>query len=178
MGDSKRPDGWGSSFWTTLPGILTGIAGLVGAMSALLIALKEANLIGGAPVAGQQAASEQADGAGEAVLPDGAEEPVSADEAGQAVPPDGAAAPESLEPGSGFQGELQSYLQDPGYKALFVAVNGEGDWIAGSSSDAITQAAADAVALTACEAELAASDVEGVCNVYARGEEIVWESAP
>ena len=37
----------GESFWKTLPGILTGLAGLVGAVAALTTALYTAGIIGG-----------------------------------------------------------------------------------------------------------------------------------
>jgi GUN4-like len=40
--DSQRSGG----FWTTLPGILTGIAGVIGAITALVLGLKEAGVIG------------------------------------------------------------------------------------------------------------------------------------
>jgi GUN4-like len=39
--DSQKSGG----FWTTLPGILTGIAGVIGAITALVLGLKEAGLI-------------------------------------------------------------------------------------------------------------------------------------
>ncbi|MEL7039868.1 MAG: hypothetical protein AAFO04_30370, partial [Cyanobacteria bacterium J06592_8] len=35
-----------SSFWTTLPGILTGITGVIGAVTALILGLQEVGLIG------------------------------------------------------------------------------------------------------------------------------------
>jgi len=35
-----------SGFWTTLPGVLTGLAGVIGAITALIVGLKEAGLIG------------------------------------------------------------------------------------------------------------------------------------
>ena len=36
-------------FWTTLPGVLTGIAGVIGAITALILGLKEAGIIGQSP---------------------------------------------------------------------------------------------------------------------------------
>jgi hypothetical protein len=36
-------------FWTTLPGVLTGIAGVIGAITALILGLKEAGIIGQTP---------------------------------------------------------------------------------------------------------------------------------
>ena len=47
MDNNDKSDGQTSGgFWTTLPGILTGIAGVIGAITALILGLKEAGLIG------------------------------------------------------------------------------------------------------------------------------------
>lgn len=39
----------GKSFWQTLPGIITAITGLIGAVTALIVALSDADLIGAGP---------------------------------------------------------------------------------------------------------------------------------
>lgn len=42
MNNSERPN---SEFWSTLPGVLTGIAGVIGSITALILGLKEVGLI-------------------------------------------------------------------------------------------------------------------------------------
>lgn len=47
MSNSEKSDNQShSEFWSTLPGILTGVAGIIGAMTALILGLKEVGLIG------------------------------------------------------------------------------------------------------------------------------------
>jgi hypothetical protein len=44
--DSSKEDGSKISYWNTLPGILTGLAGVIGAIGALVAGLNQAGLIG------------------------------------------------------------------------------------------------------------------------------------
>lgn len=47
MDNSEKPDSQSNSgFWSTLPGILTGISGVIAAITALILGLKEVGLIG------------------------------------------------------------------------------------------------------------------------------------
>ncbi|MEM8503381.1 MAG: hypothetical protein AAF716_09540 [Cyanobacteria bacterium P01_D01_bin.1] len=47
MDNQNKPEiGTNGGFWTTLPGVLTGVAGVIGAITALILGLKEVGLIG------------------------------------------------------------------------------------------------------------------------------------
>ncbi|MEM6837101.1 MAG: hypothetical protein AAF609_09610 [Cyanobacteria bacterium P01_C01_bin.120] len=153
-GDKSTNTG-GSSFWSTLPGILTGLAGVIGAITALIVGLKEANLIGQTPAPPEPAPSQPESEPSQPV---------------EAVAVDDIPFGDDEE----FALDFQFYSESPEYKSMFVSADDQGllgyGWAEGEAS----QEAADAAAQADCQDDLLEIGVEAACEIYAIGDEIVW----
>lgn len=77
-------------------------------------------------------------------------------------------------PHQGLERIFREFTSLPEERALAIAGNPNGLWVAGAAGGEATRRAAEQRALAACASKRAAHRLQVPCVLYASGEEIVW----
>ena len=82
--------------------------------------------------------------------------------------------PSREQPHRGIERLWSDFIALPQQRALALAGDPDGIWVAGAGSGEPSQAAAEKTALAACAAKRDARRMQSPCLLYATGEKIVW----
>ncbi len=77
-------------------------------------------------------------------------------------------------PHRGIEGLWRDFIALPRERALALAGNPNGLWVAGAAGGEVSQEAAEETALAECARKRAARRLQVPCLLYATGEKIVW----
>jgi hypothetical protein len=83
-------------------------------------------------------------------------------------------APVRKQPHDGIAPLWKTFLSLPQQRALALAGDPDGAWVAGAGSGESSQAAAENTALAVCAAKRAARRMQSPCLLYATDDKIVW----